>query len=343
MNLFRLSTALLLAALASGCASQAPRPASVAEPAVVDGSVASQAAPVPDAATAPATEPSPASPVATTGVDGAAATGATHAEDDYAAIYGDQEYDPIADATLPEAATPPRSYDPWEKYNRSVHRFNNAVDHAVARPLARAYSNVVPRPMRLGVSNFFGNLGQPLTAINALLQGRPKDAGQALARFLLNSTLGIGGIFDPASDAKLPRRSEDFGQTLGVWGWKKSRYVELPLFGPRTVRDVFGMAGDIPLSPVRQIEDDKTRIFLQGLNLVDTRAQLLSLDSLREGAVDDYALVRDSWMQRRAYQIEGARKESQDDSLPDYLNDEDPDPTVPVDAMPMPELPTPGG
>ena len=99
------------------------------------------------------------------------------------------------------------------------------------------YVKVVPRPLRLGVSNFFNNLGQPVSAVNALLQGKPKQAGQSLGRFVLNSTLGIGGIFDPASDAKLPQQSEDFGQTLGVWGWKRSRFVELPLFGPRTVRD----------------------------------------------------------------------------------------------------------
>src|SRR5690606_16052721 len=111
-----------------------------------------------------------------------------------------------------------------------------------------------PRPVRLGVTNFFNNLGQPVSALNALLQGRPKHAGQALARFLVNTTLGIDGLFDPASDAGIPYRSEDFGQTLGVWGWKTSRYVELPLFGPRTLRDTFGLVGDAPLSPTWRIE-----------------------------------------------------------------------------------------
>lgn len=337
MNLFRLTAVLLFAALASACASapQAPAASAPATSTVIDGSAV---APPPAAAeTAPvaAATDTPAAPIAAAPNEAAAPTAA---EDDFAAIYGDA----IADPTLPQAAVSPQAYDPWEKYNRKVHTFNNAIDRAVARPLARAYTNVVPRPVRLGVSNFFDNLGQPVTMINQLLQGRPKEASQTLARFLLNSTLGIGGIFDPASDAKLPRRSEDFGQTLGVWGWKKSRYLELPLFGPRTVRDTLGMSGDMPVGIIRQIELDKARIFLQGLNLVDTRAQLLSVDSLREGAVDDYALVRDSWMQRRAYQIEGSRKTPDNDGLPDYLNDEDPDSTVPVDAMPMPQL-TPGG
>jgi phospholipid-binding lipoprotein MlaA len=191
--------------------------------------------------------------------------------------------------------------------------------------------------VRLGVSNFFVNLGQPVSALNALLQGKPKQAAQALGRFALNTTLGVGGLFDPASDAHLPLHSEDFGQTLGVWGWKRSRYVELPLFGPRTVRDVVGMAGDAPLAPLPHVEDDKTRVFLQGLQLVDIRTQLFAVDSMREGAADDYTLVRDAWLQRRNYQISGDRKQSSDNALPDYLQDDTANPSVPVDAMPMPE------
>lgn len=253
---------------------------------------------------------------------------------------GDQAYDPVADATLPEPANVPGIYDPWQRYNRQMHRFNNAVDRRIARPLARTYVRVVPRPMRLGVSNFFANLGQPVAAVNSLLQGKPKQAAQSLGRFALNTTLGIGGVFDPASDAKLPNKSEDFGQTLGIWGWQRSRYVELPLFGPRTVRDVVGMVGDAPLSPLRQVDADKIRIPIQGLQLVDVRTQLLSTDSLREGAEDDYALVRDAWSQRRNYQIFGDRQSEGDDQLPDYLLEEN-NPTVPVDAMPV--MPTDGG
>lgn len=251
-----------------------------------------------------------------------------------------EPYDPVADATLPAPANVPGIYDPWERYNRQMHRFNNAVDRRVARPLARAYVRAVPRPVRLGVGNFFSNLGQPVTAVNSLLQGKPKQAAQSLGRFALNSTLGIGGVFDPASDAKLPNKSEDFGQTLGVWGWKRSRYVELPLFGPRTVRDTLGLLGDSPLSPLQQVEADRVRIPLQGLQLVDVRAQLLSTDSLREGAEDDYALVRDVWSQRRNYQIFGDAQTEGDDQLPDYLLDEN-NPMVPVDAMPV--VPTDGG
>src|SRR5690606_32975576 len=143
----------------------------------------------------------PAAPEPTADEREPAASEPTQAELDYAAIYGTQPYDPVADPTLPEPAQLPESYDPWEPLNRRVHRFNNVVDKYVASPLAHAYADVVPRPVRLGVRNFFSNLGQPVNALNSLLQGKPKEAGQALARFVINATLGIGGIFDPASDA----------------------------------------------------------------------------------------------------------------------------------------------
>ena len=251
----------------------------------------------------------------------------TAAEDDFAALYGDTV---AANGTQSGSDTPP-SHDPWERYNRQVHRFNTAVDRSIARPLATAYLSVVPRFARTGVSNFFSNLRSPLTMVNQLLQGHADDAWDTLGRFLMNSTLGLGGLFDPASKAMVPRRSEDFGQTLGAWGWRRSRYVELPLFGPRTVRDVFGLAGDTPFSPIRNIEMDKLRIGLQGLQLVDTRAQLLALDELRDSAVDEYALTRDAWLQRRNYQIEkdlrhGTRRHGDDEQT-----------TIPVDAMPMPD------
>ena len=172
---------------------------------------------------------------------------------------------------------------------------------------------------------------QPATAVNALLQGQPRKAAHSLGRFVINSTLGVAGVFDPATDAHLDNPNEDFGQTLGVWGWKRSRYVELPLFGPRTLRDVVGMAGDAPLSPLRQVESDVVRVPIQGLQLVDMRSQLLSTDALREGAQDDYRLVRDAWLQRRAYQIDGDRESDED--VPDYLREDAP--MVPVGAMPV--------
>ncbi len=349
MKLPRIAIAVVLAALVSACAS-APPASSYAPPAetVVVGSAGQGDLPETAESSAPPI-PQDDAPVAQAEAVAADATttsqvqAPTAAEDDFAAIYGQDDYNPVADPTLPPGVELPASYDPWEKYNRKMHALNNAVDEAIAKPLAQGYVKVVPRPVRLGVSNFFSNLGQPVSALNALLQGKPKQAGQSMGRFLLNSTLGIGGIFDPASDAKLPRKSEDFGQTLGVWGWKRSRYVELPLFGPRTIRDVVGLVGDAPLAPLQQVDYDALRVFLQGTQLVDVRADLLSVDSLREGAVDEYSLFRDSWLQRRNYQIsEGSKRTDADANLPDYLLEEENNPTVPIDAMPM-VIPPPGG
>lgn len=329
----RVTAALILTTGLAACAgvkpTQAPPPP------------ASPVAPVPAAAATPTEANAPdasASPSATDNATAAAAP-VTQAEDDFSAIYGTAAPDADDDGSA-GAGTP--SYDPWEGFNRRVHSFNNVVDRNVARPLAVAYSRTVPQPVRKGVTNFFSNLGQPVTALNALLQGKPSEAWGSLGRFLINTTVGLGGVLDPASHDKLPNNNEDFGQTLAVWGWRNSRYVELPLFGPRTVRDTFGLVGDLPLSPTQRIENDKARIFLQGLQLVDVRTQLMAIDSLRDGAVDEYALFRDGWLQRRNYQITDGGQRGRDvdgDGLPDYLKDDDV-PTVPMNAMPM--IPTGG-
>ena len=325
MKLFRTLLLLLSVALLAACAGKPARdalPAStVVAPQAAEQSVDTATA-VPAQNAASTATANSAQSTATASDD----TTPTGAEDDFAALYGGPA--PSAEGEAGEAAASV-TYDPWEKYNRGVHRFNNAVDRTVARPLATAYTNVVPQFARTGVSNFFSNLRSPLTVVNQLLQGHADDAWDTLGRFLMNSTFGIGGLFDPASKAMVPKRSEDFGQTLGAWGWRRSRYVELPFFGPRTVRDVFGLAGDIPLSPMRQIEMDKVRIGLQGLQLVDMRAQLMAVDSLRDTAVDEYALTRDAWLQRRNYQIEK-------DLRRDRKHGDDDQTTIPVDAMPMP-------
>ncbi len=331
MNVVRVFPLILLAAALSACAGKPARSdAPVADTVVPSTAAAPAAATAAD--TEPASQPTQAdTPPAAAAVDTGSRAPTTDAATDAAATApgGDNDFDALYGTS--DNSRSAAAYDPWEPFNRKVHGFNNAVDRGIARPLATAYTHVVPRFARTGVSNFFSNLRAPLTITNQLLQGRPADAWDSLGRFLMNSTLGVGGLFDPASKAMVPRRNEDFGQTLGAWGWRRSRYVELPFFGPRTVRDVFGLAGDIPLSPIRRIESDKYRIGLQGLQLVDTRAQLLAIDDLRDTAVDEYALVRDAWMQRRNYQIEndlrGKRERGSDDA----------NSPIPVDAMPMPQ------
>ncbi len=334
MNVVRTFPLIVLATALTACAGKPARSDAPAASTVVPAStIAEASAATADTATvdaapatavvaapAPATPPSAPARSADTDAARAAAATAPGGDDDFDALYGGA-------GNTGSAAT----YDPWEPFNRKVHTFNNAVDRGIARPLATAYTHVVPRFARTGVSNFFSNLRAPVTITNQLLQGRGADAWDSLGRFLMNSTLGIGGLFDPASKAMVPRRNEDFGQTLGAWGWRRSRYVELPFFGPRTVRDVFGLAGDIPLSPIRRIEEDKIRIGLQGMQLVDTRAQLLAIDDLRDTAVDEYSLVRDAWMQRRNYQIENDLRSKRD------RGHDDANSPIPVDAMPMPQ------
>lgn len=262
-------------------------------------------------------------------------------EDDFVLLYGQGEYNPVADPSLPAGVMMAPVSDPWEPMNRRVHAFNNFVDRYLATPLARAYVAVVPRPIRLGISNFFNNLGQPLSAFNALLQGRPGDAGFALIRFSFNATFGIGGLFDPASRLNMPYINEDFGQTLAVWGWRQSRYLELPFFGPRTLRDVFGMVGDTPFSALPHIKHDKSRIGLQSLQLADIRSRLFSVDSMREGVADEYLLFRDAWLQRRNYQIlrDLEQPDLKQDGLPDYLIEPEDNPSIPADGIPVQGLP----
>jgi len=326
MNVVRAFPLMILALALTACAGKPARSdAPVADTVVPAATPAADAGTV-DAAPAAAMDDTTATPPPATNAGADAETDvATTAA---AAPGGDDDFDALYGNAGTAATT--AAYDPWEPLNRRVHRFNVGVDNVIARPLATAYTHVVPRFARTGVSNFFSNIRSPVTIVNQLLQGRPDDAWDTLGRFLINSTLGVGGLFDPASKAMVPNRREDFGQTLGAWGWRRSRYVELPFFGPRTVRDVFGLAGDIPLSPIRTIEEDKVRIGLQGLQLVDTRAQLMAVDDLRSSAVDEYALVRDAWLQRRNYQIEndlrGKRERGSDDE----------NSPIPVDAMPMP-------
>ena len=195
--------------------------------------------------------------------------------------------------------------DPWEGFNRHVHDFNNTADQLVFRPLAVGYDTVAPAPVKAGVSRFFANLGMPATAVNQALQGRPRHAAQSLGRFAVNFTVGIGGVFDPATHFGVPQHAPQvFGQTLATWGWSESRYLVLPLFGPRTLRDTVAIVGDQPLSPLGQVQSRVAAAGLQMMEVVDGRARMLPLDKFRRDAFDDYLLVRDAWAQRRKQQIQ---------------------------------------
>lgn len=203
--------------------------------------------------------------------------------------------------------------DPWERFNRPMHRFNMTLDRIALRPVAKGYHRITPAPIRSSVSKFYANLQQPLAALNLLLQGEPGPAGSALGRFTINTTIGLAGFFDPASRMDIPYRDADFGQTLGRWGWKNSRYLVMPIFGPGTVRDVSGRLGTTRVSPVSWA----AREYGVGVSVMyglDARAAALQYDHLLAEAEDDYLLIRDAYTQRRRCQIEDCSGD-----LPDYL------------------------
>jgi phospholipid-binding lipoprotein MlaA len=204
-------------------------------------------------------------------------------------------------ATGPDAN--PR--DPLEPFNRGVYQFNDAVDTAVLKPVATAYQKVTPSPVRTGVSNFFGNLGDLWSSVNAGLQLRPREATENLMRFSVNTVFGIAGVLDIASEMGIPRTRLDFGQTMGRWGAPSGPYLVLPLLGPSSVRDGTGLVVDLVGDPVSSVDHVPSRNSLMALRVVDTRAGLLRAGTLLDdAALDKYSFMRDFYLNRRQNQIE---------------------------------------
>ena len=170
--------------------------------------------------------------------------------------------------------------DPWESFNRRVFRFNDTLDRWALKPIAKGYQKVTPDVLENGVHNVFRNLGEVRNFANNILQFKLHDAGVDTARVFFNTTFGMLGFFDVATKMGLQRNDEDFGQTLGSWGLKSGPYVVLPLFGPSTVRDTFSMYPDNFTSQYRYINDVPVRNSMHALNIVDTRASLLSAERL---------------------------------------------------------------
>jgi phospholipid-binding lipoprotein MlaA len=195
--------------------------------------------------------------------------------------------------------------DPLEGFNRGVYKFNDVSDKAVFKPIAGAYKAVMPTPVRSGVSNFFANLKTFVTTINQVLQFKFNKAAESAGRFVINSTVGIAGLFDVASKQGIPQYKEDFGQTLGYWGVGNGAYLMLPFFGPSTLRDTTGLIADsMTIDPIGYIDDPRTRNIVIGTKFIDTRAQLLpGSDLLDEAALDPYTFMRDAYLQRRANQV----------------------------------------
>jgi phospholipid-binding lipoprotein MlaA len=197
--------------------------------------------------------------------------------------------------------------DPLEGFNRAIFGFNEVVDRVVLEPTARAYRAVIPRPIRNGVSNVISNLATPVTLANDILQANPEAAANTIKRFMVNTTLGIGGIFDHATGLGEPVHYEDFGQTLGTWGVNGNPYVVLPLLGPSNPRDMVGIVADTAVNPMTWVLYDAPlwqRSIPTGAEFVSEREAILDdLDNLRKNSPDLYASVRDLYAQRRQAEI----------------------------------------
>jgi len=191
--------------------------------------------------------------------------------------------------------------DPLEGLNRGIYKFNDVTDKAVIKPVATAYKAVAPSPVRIGINNFFNNIGSVISSINNLLQFKFGDAFTEAGRFVINSTFGIVGLIDVASMDKVPVHKEDFGQTLGHWGIGNGAYLVLPFLGPSSVRDTTGMVVDtLAFDPITYIDEPEARNVTRGVQFLDKRTELLDATDLIDNAsLDPYAFMRDAYLQRR--------------------------------------------
>lgn len=211
--------------------------------------------------------------------------------------------------------------DPLEGFNRAMFAVNEGLDKVAIKPLAQGYDFVLPLPVKTMISNFFGNLQDPWIAANNLLQGKPGQALSDAGRFVINSSVGILGAFDVASELGIEKHEEDFGQTVARWGVGDGAYLVLPFFGPRTFRDALTLIVDGYADPVYYLTDDiPTRNILYGVRVVSNRASVLPADkTIEEAAIDKYAYIRDAYLQRRRNLIFDGRppREKEEDAATD--------------------------
>lgn len=206
-------------------------------------------------------------------------------------------------ATNPATSDGERNPDPFEPANRAIFKVNDLGDRYIARPVARAYEKGTPRAFRVGANNFLGNLRYPITIVNAFLQGKPRQGSADLARFAINSTVGLGGLFDPATDIGLRENDEDFGQTFSVWGLPEGPFLMVPIFGPYTASSAVGDLVGTQFSLLVQLPEDEAAIALWAWYLVHQRYSVLGADEEIRRAFDPYIFIRDAYLQNRRYRI----------------------------------------
>jgi phospholipid-binding lipoprotein MlaA len=235
--------------------------------------------------------------------------------------------------------------DPYESFNRPVHKFNSKVDTYIAKPISDAYKWVTPEFMQVGVNNFFNNLQDVTVILNDVLQAKFKQSAQDAGRLTLNSTLGLGGLFDVASHAGLDKHNEDFGQTLAVWGLPQGSYIVLPFLGPTTFRELPGYVVDTATNPGSYLTG--FALPLAGASMLNSRANAEgSLQFINEAALDPYVFMRESFLQWRNYQASDGKIKADkalDDLEADLLEDDsnsqpaDQKPTLAADTAPSPQ------
>jgi len=235
----------------------------------------------------------------------------------------------LAAGLLTGCASAPKGevYDPLEKVNRVTYAFNRGLDKVALKPMARIYEGIAPTPLRRAIHHFYDNAQYPNTILNDFLQGKGKQGFADLGRFLVNSTLGIGGLFDPARTLGLDEHDEDFGQTLGVWGFGPGAHLELPLYGPNSVRDVTDMAVGTVTSVafwIAWFAGPQVGIPMTILYITDQRSTASgAIQFVNESALDPYVFMRDAWAQHRTYLIyDGNPPESEDEFDDEDFGDE---------------------
>jgi phospholipid-binding lipoprotein MlaA len=219
------------------------------------------------------------------------------------------------------------SGDPWEPMNRRIFRFNRAVDDATLKPIATAYEKAIPSFMRRGVGNFMANLRGPRNIVNNFIQGKAGHGLSETGRLVVNSTLGVLGLVDVATEMGLQPHREDFGQTLAVWGVADGPYVMVPFAGPQTLRDVFAFPLDVLADPIWYHEHDSVRYPLYALRFTDIRASFLATDDLLDDSFDPYVRLREAYLQNRRYAVYDGDPPVDDDFYDDFYEDlPEPDP-----------------
>src|SRR5215472_13764521 len=216
-------------------------------------------------------------------------------------------------ACATRAATRSDVRDPWERMNRATYAFNDKFDKALFRPVARGYRAAVPHVVQAGIRNAFDNVDTTITMLNDLMQGQVTGFVHDTSRLLVNTVIGVGGLFDPATAMGLEKSDRDFGQTLGKWGVHEGPYLVLPFLGPSDVRDTFGRAGDAFSTPRSYIKNGWWNYGSWTLEKVDWRSRVLDSDRLLDGAYDPYAFLRNAYLQNRAFKVRGSSQSEEDE------------------------------